>query len=117
MIGRRRRPVLGAIVVGGVAGSVAKREVEKNNQKQAVIKSTEELQRSEYEKQQMEKKYAEDRAAWEKERMEAQAREVSHARHALSAKVGGNKIYCTNCGTSYALGTNFCGSCGSKLSN
>jgi hypothetical protein len=117
MIGRRRRPLLGALVVGGVAGSVAKHEVEANNQKQATIRTTEELQRSEYERQQAEKKYAEDRAAWEREKMAAQAREVAHVSQGPSTTIEGNKSYCMKCGTSHIIGANFCGNCGNKLSN
>ena len=111
MIGRRRRPLLGAAVVGGVSGAVAKREIQAHSQQQEAAQTAEKLTRSEDERQKAEKRYAEDRAAWEKEKTQAQNVNVGKP-----TNVSGQR-YCPNCGKSHVAGANFCGSCGIKLSD
>ena len=105
---------MGAVVVGGISGAVAKREIQTQSQKQEAAQTAEKLTRSEDERKQAEKRYAEERAAWEKEK--AQARDINVGNKPPSTYVGGDQRYCTNCGKWHVAGANFCGDCGTKLS-
>lgn len=127
MYGRRRRaPLLGAAMVVGTSHVAANRAVNAAQQKDAAARQSEELKRSEYERQQADVKYKEDKAAWERERVETKAkeeraaweREMAEGKKPVNVarqELGDNRKFCGNCGSPYKLGANFCIGCGTKL--
>jgi hypothetical protein len=127
MYGRRRRPLLGAALVMGTSSMVANRAVNSAQQKEAAARASQDLKRSEYERQQAEAKHKEEKADWENEKAEAKAKEeraawekeMAEDRKPISIQarreVGNDRRFCGNCGNGYALGTNFCSICGNKL--
>jgi hypothetical protein len=118
---------LGAALVMGTSSVVANRAVNSAQQKEAAARTREDLKRSEYERQQAEAKYKEEKADWEKEKAEAKAKEEKAAWEKEMAKdkkptsvqaqreLGNDRRFCGNCGNGYTLGTNFCSICGNKL--
>lgn len=118
---------MGAALVVGTSSVVANRAVNSAQQKEAAARTSEDLRKSEYERQQAEAKHREEKAAWEREKAEAKAKEERAAWEKEMAvdkkptsvqarsEVGNDRRFCGNCGNGYALGTNFCSVCGNKL--